>query len=194
MKKIFALTAVLALSAALLTGCAHGNRTEEMTGHPGVVEGTVAVMTATVADIDRQKRIITPQNQEGDLRDIYVGEEAVNLPQVKAGDIVTVKFYESVAVEVINRETPAAAGEKTTINRAKPGEMPGGMISHQITLTATVKSIDMEAASISLMGPAGKTVKVRVADPANLEKVRVGDELLVTFTEARAISVERAGK
>jgi hypothetical protein len=37
-------------------------------------------------------------------------------------------------------------------------------------------------------------VTVRVMDPKNLEKVKVGDKLLITYTESLAISVERVGK
>jgi len=58
-------------------------------------------------------------------------------------------------------------------------------------VTATVKAMDKKAGTISLMGPSGKTVKVDFIDPTNLDKVNVGDELLITFTEAEAISVER---
>lgn len=54
-----------------------------------------------------------------------------------------------------------------------------------------MKAMDKKAGTISLMGPSGKTVKVDFIDPTNLEKVNVGDELLITFTEAEAISVER---
>jgi hypothetical protein len=34
----------------------------------------------------------------------------------------------------------------------------------------------------------------KVQDPANLEKVKVGDELMITYTEALAISVEHVKK
>jgi len=192
MKRVLVAVMVLVVMAFMVNGCAVGNKAEKATEYPGVVKGRVAVMTATVVDIDLQKRIVTLQDQEGDVRDFFVGEEAVNLPQVKIGDIVTIKFLESVAVEVVKPGESAAAGENTTIVRAKPGEMPAGMITHQTAITATVKAIDKEAGTVSLMGPAGKTVRVRVEDPANLDKVKVGDELLITFTEARAISVEHA--
>jgi hypothetical protein len=33
-------------------------------------------------------------------------------------------------------------------------------------------------------------VKVRVPEPSNLDQVNVGDELMITYTEAEAISVE----
>jgi len=47
---------------------------------------------------------------------------------------------------------------------------------------------------MSLKGPEGKTVIVKVEDPNNLDKVKVGDELMITYTEALAISVEHAKK
>lgn len=191
MKRVLVMAMVCMLMAIMMSGCANGNKTEATTEYPGGVKGRVAVMTATVVDIDLKKRIVTLENQEGEVRDFQVGEEAVNLPQVKVGDVVMIKFFESVAVEVVKPGKATAAGENTTIVRAKPGEMPGGMVTHQTAIMAFVKAIDKQAGTISLTGPAGKTVKVKVEDPANLEKVKVGDELMITFTEARAISVER---
>lgn len=192
MKSVFTAVVIPMLMAIMMIGCANSNKTETKTDYPEVVKGRVAVLTATVADIDLKKRIVTLENKEGEVRDFRVGEEAVNLPQVQVGDMVTIKFFESVAVEVVKPGTATAAGENTTIVRAKPGEMPGGMVTHQTAIMAFVKAIDKQAGTISLMGPAGKTVKVKVEDPANLEKVKVGDELMITFTEARAISVEHA--
>jgi hypothetical protein len=118
----------------------------------------------------------------------------VNLPQVKVGDLVTVKFYESLAVEVIKPGTVSAAGEKTAIVRAKPGEMPAGMAARQTTVTATVTAIDKKKGTLTLKGPDGNKVVAKAEDPKNLDKVKVGDELLITYTEALAISVEKAKK
>lgn len=192
MKKIFVVIMTLALMMAMVAGCAYENKTEGTAELPGVIEGRVSVMTATVVDLDLQKRIVTLQNREGDIQDFRVGEDAVNLPQVKVGDTVTIKFYESVAVEAIKPGMASASGQNTTIVRAKPGEMPKAMVTHQMAMTATVKAIDMQSGSISLMGPRGKTVKVKVEDTGNLDKLKVGDELMIVFTEAQAISVEHA--
>jgi hypothetical protein len=161
---------------------------------PRVVREAEAVMTATVVAIDMEKRIVTLKGEDGEVRDIKVGEEAVNLPQVKVGDLVTVKFYESIAVEVIQPGTVAGAGERSAIVRAKPGEMPGGMAARQVSMTATIMAIDKQKSTITLKGPEGKVATVKVQDPANLEKVKVGDELMITYTEALAISVEHVKK
>jgi hypothetical protein len=37
-------------------------------------------------------------------------------------------------------------------------------------------------------------VDVKVQDPKNLENVKVGDQVAITYTEALAISVEKAKK
>ena len=47
---------------------------------------------------------------------------------------------------------------------------------------------------MTLKGPEGNVETVRVMDPKNLEKVKVGDRIVITYTEALAISVEAVKK
>lgn len=192
MKKVLVFAAAVVLVLCLSTG-AFAQATQGA-APPTVVKEMETVMTATVAAIDLEKRIVTLKGEDGEVRDIKVGEEAVNLPQVKVGDLVTVKFYESIAVELIKPGTYAGTGEKTAIVKAKPGEMPGGMVAKQVTVTATITAIDKQKSTITLKGPEGNMTKVKVQDPTNLEKVKVGDELMITYTEALAISVEHVKK
>jgi hypothetical protein len=192
MKKGLVVAAAVVLMLSLATG-AFAQATQGA-APPKVVKEMEAVMTATVVAIDLQTRIVTLKGEDGEVREIKVGEEAVNLPQVKVGDLVTIKFYESIAVEVIKPGTFAGAGEKTAIVRAKPGEMPAGMVAKQVSVTATITAIDKQKSTMTLKGPEGKLNIVKVQDPANLEKVKVGDELMITYTEALAISVEHVKK
>jgi len=187
---------VVAAAVVLMLSLATGAFAQAIQGAapPKVVKEMEAVMTATVVAIDLQTRIVTLKGEDGEVRDIKVGEEAVNLPQVKVGDLVTVKFYESIAVEVIKPGTAMGAGEKTAVVRAKPGEMPAGMVARQVSVTATITAIDKQKSTMTLKGPEGKLAVVKVQDPANLEKVKVGDELMITYTEALAISVEHVKK
>jgi hypothetical protein len=190
MKKSYVFALVLAFMMIVAAGCSSLNKKDGTAEPSGIVRGKAVVLTATVAAVDLNKRIVTLKDEEGNLRDFRIGKEAVNLPQVKVGDIVKIKFFESIAVEVTKPGKASGAGSATTIVRAKPGEMPGGMITRQTSVTATVKAVDKEAGTISLMGPNGKTVKVKVPEPENLEQVNVGDDLMITYTEAEAISVE----
>ena len=195
MKKVLILAAAFVLALSLSTGAfAQATKGAAPAEPAKVVKERTAVMTATVTAIDLPKRMVTLKGPKGEVRTIKVGEEAVNLPQLKVGDLVTVKYYESLAVEVMKPGTASAAGEKTAIIRNKPGEMPGGMAAQQSTVTATVMAIDKKKSTLTLKGPEGNTVVAKVQDPKNLDKVKVGDELMITYTEALAISVEKAKK
>ncbi len=72
--------------------------------------------------------------------------------------------------------------------------MPGGLAASQTTVTATVQSIDKENQTAVLVGPEGNPVKVKVENPKNLENVNIGDEVVATYTQAYAISVEKTEK
>jgi hypothetical protein len=72
--------------------------------------------------------------------------------------------------------------------------MPAGTAIRTATVMATVTAIDKKKGTLTLKGPEGNLVTAKAEDPKNLEKVKVGDELMITVTEALAISVERAKK
>jgi hypothetical protein len=194
MKKALILAAVFVLVLSLGVAGAQEKKAAGTAERPKVVKERVAVLTATVEAIDLEKRLVTLKGPKGEKKTIAVGPEARNLPQVKVGDLVTVKFYESMAVEVVKPGTGTGAGQASTIVRSKEGEMPGGMATRTAQVTATVTAIDKKKGTLTLKGPEGNLVTAKAEDPKNLDKVKVGDELLITITEALAISVERAKK
>jgi hypothetical protein len=149
--------------------------------------------TATVEAIDLQKRVVTLKGPNGNVFDVTIGKEARNLPQVKVGDLVKVKYYESIALRLVKPgEGVAGIQETEVLGRAKKGEKPGGLTASEVTLTATITAIDKKKHMVTLKGPEGKSVTVKAENPKNLAKVKVGDEVEVTYTEALAISVEEA--
>ncbi len=155
----------------------------------------VVTATATVEAIDLQKRVVTLKGKKGNVFDVTVGEEARNLPQVKVGDQVVVKYYESIALRLVKPgEGVAGVQETEALARAKQGEKPRGAVGRQVTLTATITAIDKKKQMVTLKGPEGKSVTVKAEHPENLKKVKVGDEVEITYTEALAISVEKAKK
>jgi hypothetical protein len=159
---------------------------------PSVMKESVVTATATVQAIDLKDRLVTLLGEEGNTFVILVGPQAKNLSQVQVGDVVQVTYYESVAVKVYKPgESPPEITQADVLATAKKGEMPGGIAASQTTVTATVQSIDKENQTAVLVGPEGNPVKVKVEDPKNLENVNIGDEVVATYTQAYAISVEK---
>jgi Cu/Ag efflux protein CusF len=164
-----------------------------------VVSGTVAQntvrVTATVEAIDLKNRMVTLKGPDGKSTKVHVDEQVRNLPQVKKGDQVVVTYYESLAFEV-NRPGTGAPGVVVAedVRRAQPGQRPGGTAAQAVTLTATIQAIDTKANTVTLKDPDGELTTIKVRDPSRLEKVKVGDLIDITYTEALAIAVEPPAK
>ena len=115
-----------------------------------------------------------------------------NFPQIKKGDDVNVGYYESVALAVGKPGemlTPTSRSEALVTSPA--GQKPGATAVAVSDITATVEDIDRENREVTLKGPEGNVVKVKV-DPSvgNLERSKKGDQITASRTEALAISVE----
>ena len=51
--------------------------------------------------------------------------------------------------------------------------------------------IDRPAELATLTGPQGDTLTIKILDPSRLEKVNVGDTVIVLYVEAPAVSLEK---
>jgi ribosomal 50S subunit-recycling heat shock protein len=156
---------------------------------------SVVEETATVEAIDQSTRMVTLKGPKGNSVTFKAGEQVRNLAQVKVGDEVKFAYYESIAVRVLKKgEAFPTAGEMGAMARAKKGEMPAGVVGKAVAANATITAIDMAAKTATLKGEDGKTVTVTPLRPEKLKEVKVGDRLVITYTEAVAVKVEKAEK
>jgi len=151
--------------------------------------------TATVQAVDQSTRMVTLKGSKGDSVTFKAGEEVRNLAQVQVGDEVKFAYYESIAVRVLKTgEAFPPAGESAAMTRAKPGEKPAGAIGTETVVNATITAIDKKAKTATLKGENGKSVAVKPLRPEKLDEVKVGDRLVITYTEAVAVKVEKVEK
>jgi hypothetical protein len=186
----FAIVAAL----AVLMGCAgSGSRTAEPI-RKQVVE--IAAMRAKVSAIDRQQRRVTLVDVAGSETVFYADEEVRNFEQIQVGDEVVGERIEAILLEVRPPTPEEAAGGASILQvvaTAKPGQRPAGLFVHEITAVLSIDAIDRQASTATLRGPSGVPRVVRVANPANLDRVRVGDDVVVTYTEALRLVVREPG-
>lgn len=177
------------LVAATLWGCADAEPQKDLSIEKS---GTVSV-TATVKAVDLETRMVTLQALDGTTFTIHAGKEVVNLPQVKAGDVVVAVYSEALAVRMA-KPGEVRADISQEMGRAKPGSKPGAYEVIETTVTAKIEDINKARQTASLRMPDGDVLTVKVMDPANLEKVRMGDTIVITYREAFAVSLEKAKK
>jgi ribosomal 50S subunit-recycling heat shock protein len=168
---------------------------EAKSGQPTVKRARLITLTATVEAVDLEHRLVTLKGPRGNEVTIEVGDRVKNLPQVQVGDQVKVKYYEALAFRVLppGATTPSASAAGA-VATAQPGEKPAGVGAHEVTVTVTIEAINHKASTVTFKGPAGNSVTVRAQDPKNLQKIKVGDQVEITYTEALGISVETVKK
>ena len=150
-----------------------------------------ALIQAEVEAIDHETRMVTLRGPEGNSITFTASEEARNLGQVEVGNLVNVEYVQSVTVEVMdNPGVEAGAGEIVAAARSEKGAMPAGAIMDTKIITATVEDINIEANTFKLKWPEGNVEEFTARNPENLTKAQVGDLVVITKTEAMAISVE----
>jgi translation initiation factor IF-1 len=169
--------------------------THKAESHSGAAVGRTVEMQATVTALDLDKRMVTLKTDDGTETTLHVDERARNLKQVKVGDVVKVAYVQALAWQ-LNKSgatTPSVKAEGAAA-RTKEGEKPGGAAGRRITITAQIEAIDTDKGTVTLKGPEGNTKTVKAKNPANLKKVKVGDMVDITYTEAVALKVEPAAK
>ncbi len=149
---------------------------------------TISV-SAVVDAIDYKTREVTLDTMKGKVT-VVASEDVKNLDKVKKGDTVTVAYHEGLLAEA----RPATEAEKAqplqeTVKGGVGGDKPKAGVGYQVKAVTTVVAIDKAKGDITFKGPRGKVETIHAEDPKNLDKVKVGDTVVFTYTEAIAVSV-----
>jgi Cu/Ag efflux protein CusF len=154
--------------------------------------GATATVTATIKAIDESKRLVTLTFDDGTVDTVLAGPEVRRFSELKVGDKVTFAYHESAIVKLhkAGAATPSPAATEGMVRGTGP--KPGGMMAQQVTAVVTVEAIDPALPSITVKTEDGSRVTHHVEDKNNLEGVKIGDRLEITFTRALMIKVEGA--
>ncbi len=180
---------VLAIFLASAAALADGHMAEME--RPSLHTSNKVVVTSVVEAINHETREVTLKGADGESVTFTASEDARNLGQVAVGDIVTAEYMQSISIDVVpNDGTEPGEGTVTAMGRTEEGEMPGVVAMESQVKTAVLHEINLETNSFKLREANGRINEYAARDPENLKRVVVGDLVIITFTEAVAISVE----
>jgi hypothetical protein len=187
------------LIASVLFGASAGGAAlaDEKTGQaeqqPSVKSGTLMTTKATVQKVDLDKRELTVKGTDGKPLKIDVPKDVTGLENVKAGDQLDVAFYQSVAMSL--KKADEATGTQTkTMEQPGTGAMPSGTMGKQVTANVKVVKVDHDQNQLTIQTPSGDQDTINVRDAQNqaaLQKLKPGDQLRVTYSEAMAASIRK---
>jgi hypothetical protein len=173
-KLLLALFTIAALRGAAAPPGGQNTSTKEVT------------VRATVDRIQKSERVVTFRAEGNLFQNIYFDPSVKGFDDLKVGDVVTVRYQQSIVVKVNRNAKPSTARDTTAeAQKADPTVM------QQVTAVVTVESVDISGHQITYRTADDRKMMQGVEDTKLLEGLRSGDRIEVTLTRAKAVSIEK---
>jgi len=169
---------------------------QQTTAPPRTVEQTVEA-TATVTAIDKARREVTLKSEDGESSKIVVGPEVQRFDEIAVGDTVRARYTIGMTTELRapteeEKKEPFVALESS--GKSPEGTAPAAGAARMFRIVATIEALDRTTQTVTLKGPEGAYVTVKVEQPELLTKPRIGDTVVVSVAESVALSLEKVTK
>ena len=195
------LTAVLV--SASITGCKSEQKPAKTEAPPTpaatqpltVRDSARVTLSAKVKAINYTTRQVTLVDAAGHSVEFVAGPEIQRLNEVHVGDTVNVEYVASLLAELRPPTAEESANPLAAIavaGRTPQGNDPGAGAGMATRIVTTVQAVDLPNMLVTLKGPMGDTTTVKARNPENVKKLHVGDTIVITYTEAVAVSLTKA--
>ena len=146
-----------------------------------------STVKAKVDRIERSIRVVTLRGEGNVFQSIYVDPQVPGFDDLKIGDSVTVRYVESVIVQV----RPGAALSDVRDSTEEAKKAGHDQVYQQMKTTVTIEEVDPERLTVTYRSKDNRKIMRTVTDKRLLAGIRPGDRVEVTMTRERAISIER---
>jgi hypothetical protein len=152
--------------------------------------GAFAVAWIQPRGVAQQIFVVTIRSGNTIQAPIYAGPDMPIFDQLARGDVVTIRYYDAVIVEVtpgarLSPPTDTTAEAQQKVNR------PDAAVLQQVSIVVTIDSIDEATGLVTYHGADNRRVQRLVQQRQLLEGVKAGDIVTVRQTRAQAASIDR---
>jgi len=191
----------LVVMVLVLSACG-GKKQEAQVVVPEVVESVpeiredwnVTTVTGSVTEIDKVTRQITLMGSEGNLVTVTAGEVVERFDEIAVGDEITFDYVVYVMAE-FRDPTPEELAEPLVIvaESAKAPEniAPAGAVGAMVKAVVTIEALNRPFMLGTVKGPRGNYLTLPLKDPVFMEKLHIGQVLILTYAEATAVSLTK---
>ena len=160
---------------------------------PTVSEASMVTVRGWIDAVDKTNRTVTLKGPRGGTVTLDVTDPK-KLEAMSVGDPVVAAFVEALAIKVkkVPGAPPSVAVTEARLS-SQPGETPSGAVGREVVVTTTITAVDRKEQTVTIKGPRGNTETIKVKDATNLSGVEAGDMAELTYTQALAVTLDRAG-
>ena len=161
------------------------------TNEPAALAIDTVTATVTVKSIDYGTRTVTLKDPNGSTQTYKAGPDVINFDQIHVGDTVRATVTEALVVSVRKALGPPNLGDTVTVALAPKGAKPGMFIANTVEATSKIEAIDPGKRTITLEDLAGRLKTIKLASGVKVSDLIKGDVVVVRYSEALALSVEK---
>jgi Cu/Ag efflux protein CusF len=186
---------IVAIVAMMFTGCQSSKNVQSDHRRPAkerIMEKVT--IEAEVTAVNLQERTVTLKDETGNLSTLQVGDNVKRLDEIRAGDVVKAEYLTYMLTE-FRDPTPEEYQEPLVViadaEVASKDLPPGAAVGAVIKAVVTVEAKDMAAKLVTIKGPRGNYVVLPVEDVALLEDLKIGERVVIIYTEVVALTLEK---
>ena len=145
-----------------------------------------------IVAIDPAARLVTLKRDDGNNLTVTAGPKVRNFSQVAVGDFVIAEYGRAQAISIspsIPTGTRGQEGQKPATRATGRTTKPA---TQRKTIVGDIMAIDDKRGQATLKGDKGQIVDVSVQDRKALTAVKIGDQVILEYTEAVASSLTPA--
>lgn len=189
------LASLLILPAAMLalTACSNvggSSQTTMINAPKGAAIVNTYTNSATVTAVNPATRQVSLTFANGARRTVKCRPEVVNFNQIHVHDRVNLTYTEELAVALTKGKAPGASTD-ATVALAPVGAKPGATVAGTVKASARILAVNPATRMVKLKLADGTTKSLKVGDAVNLNQVKVGESVTVSYTESVAITVSK---
>ena len=175
------------MKAMLSVGCAVLLAQVLVAQAPPRASTSESTVTATVDRIDKFSRTLTLRRDNNITQMVSVDPSEKLFDELKTGDRVTVRYTDSVVVQV--RPGASLSLPRDTTSDAKAANDD---VLQQLKTVVTIDTIDPDGQYVIYRTQDGLKAMRLVNDKKLLQGIKAGDRVEITLTRERAVSIQRA--
>ena len=151
-------------------------------------------MQGTINEIDKDSREITIIGSRGELHTFTAGPEVERFDEIEVGEVITFDFYKYIKAE-FRKPTVEELAEPLVV-LAEAGKAgfdvePGAALGAVVKAVVTIQVVNMPFMFVNIQGPQGNFTTIHLEDKALIQKLHVGQVVILTYAEAVAVTLKK---
>ena len=185
----FLLTVIL---ITVFTMPMYGQNTENV--EPPREKWELVSMAGTVTNVVKETREITLKGADGELVTVIASDEVKRFDKIALGDVITFEYYTYMKAE-FRAPTQEEIAEPLTLlveaGKTPEGMDPGAAMGAIVKAIVTIEILNRPNMLATVRGPRGNYLTIQMEDEALIQRLSIGQKIILTYAEAIAVSLEK---